>query len=107
MPFDTFSTNAYGLSKSGMIYMTKMMSRQAGPDGVRVNAIAPGFIETPLNERMRAGNPELVKIFIDHTPLGRAGRPEDIAGPAIFLASDLSAFVTGTIVVADGGYRTI
>jgi NAD(P)-dependent dehydrogenase (short-subunit alcohol dehydrogenase family) len=74
---------------------------------VRVNAIGPGFIETPLNEKVRATNPELVKVFLDHTPLGRAGKPDDIVGPAIFLASDLSAFVTGTIVMADGGYRTI
>jgi len=49
----------------------------------------------------------LVKTFIDHTPLGRAGQPEDIVGPAIFLASDLSSYVTGSIVMADGGYRTI
>jgi len=48
-----------------------------------------------------------VKIFLDHTPLGRAGKPEDIVGPAIFLASDLSAYVTGSIVMADGGYRAI
>jgi NAD(P)-dependent dehydrogenase (short-subunit alcohol dehydrogenase family) len=54
---------------------------------------------------VRANNPELIKIFMDHTPLGRAGKPEDIVGPAIFLASDLSAYVTGTIVMADGGYR--
>jgi NAD(P)-dependent dehydrogenase (short-subunit alcohol dehydrogenase family) len=75
--------------------------------GVRVNAIGPCFIETPLNEKIRAANPDLVKIFLDHTPLGRAGKPEDIVGPAIFLASDLSAFVTGSIAMADGGYRTI
>jgi 3-oxoacyl-[acyl-carrier protein] reductase len=56
---------------------------------------------------VRANNPELVKIFVDHTPLGRAGKPEDIVGPAIFLASDLSAYVTGSIVMADGGYRTV
>ena len=56
---------------------------------------------------MRANNPELVKIFMDHTPLGRPGKPEDIVGPAIFLASDLSSYVTGSIVMADGGYRTI
>jgi len=48
-----------------------------------------------------------VKVFIDHTPLGRAGRPEDIVGPAIFLASDLAGYVTGSIVMADGGYRAI
>ena len=68
---------------------------------------APGFIETPLNAQARANNPDLVKTFMDHTPLGRPGKPEDIVGPAIFLASDLSAYVTGTIVMADGGYRTI
>jgi len=59
-------------------------------------------------ERKRAcQRPGLVKTFIDHTPLGRAGQPEDIVGPAIFLASDLSSYVTGSIVMADGGYRTI
>ena len=67
----------------------------------------PGFIETPLNEKVRATNPDLVKVFMDHTPLGRAGKPEDIVGPAIFLASDLSAYVSGSIVMVDGGYRTL
>ena len=58
--------------------------------------------------QVRANDPaELVKIFMDHTPLGRAGQPEDIVGPAIFLASDLSSYVTGSIVMADGGYRAI
>jgi NAD(P)-dependent dehydrogenase (short-subunit alcohol dehydrogenase family) len=65
------------------------------------------LIETPLNAHVRANNPELVQIFLDHTPLGRAGKPEDIVGPAIFLASDMSAYVTGSIVMADGGYRSI
>jgi 3-oxoacyl-[acyl-carrier protein] reductase len=59
------------------------------------------------NEKARAANPELVKIFLDHTPLGRTGNPDDIVGPAIFLASDLSAYIIGTIVMADGGYRAI
>ena len=76
---------------------------------MRVNAIGPGFIETPLNEKVRASNPELAKVFIDHTPLGRAGktRKTSVGGRAIFLASDLSAYVTGSIVMADGGYRTV
>ena len=56
---------------------------------------------------LRATNPDLVKVFMDHTPLGRAGKPEDIVGPAIFLASDLSAYVSGSIVMVDGGYRTL
>ncbi|MGC2643747.1 MAG: SDR family oxidoreductase, partial [Pseudolabrys sp.] len=98
---------AYTTSKHGVLGFTRALAAELGKEGVRVNAIGPGFIETPLNEKVRATNPGLVQIFLDHTPLGRAGTPEDIAGPAIFLASDLSAFVTGSIVMADGGYRTL
>jgi NAD(P)-dependent dehydrogenase (short-subunit alcohol dehydrogenase family) len=98
---------AYTTSKHGVLGFTRALAAELGKDGVRVNAIGPGLIETPLNEKVRANNPELVKIFLDHTPLGRTGKPEDIAGPAIFLASDLSAYVTGAIVMADGGYRAI
>ena len=98
---------AYTSSKHGVLGFTRALAAELGKDGVRVNAIGPGFIETPLNEKVRASNPELVKIFMDHTPLGRAGKPEDIVGPAIFLASDLAAYVTGSIVMADGGYRSI
>ena len=103
----TPSSAAYTASKHGVLGFTKALAAELGKDGVRVNAIGPGFIETPLNANTRANHPEFVKVFMDHTPLGRAGQPEDIAGPAIFLASDLSAYVTGTIVMADGGYRTI
>jgi 3-oxoacyl-[acyl-carrier protein] reductase len=56
---------------------------------------------------VRADSPDLVNIFIDHTPLGRAGKPEDVVGPTIFLASDMSSYVTGSIVMADGGYQSI
>jgi NAD(P)-dependent dehydrogenase (short-subunit alcohol dehydrogenase family) len=98
---------AYTSSKHGVLGFTRALAAELGRDGVRVNAIGPGLIETPLNERVRATNPELVKVFLDHTPLGRAGRPEDIVGPALFLASDLSGYVTGSIVMADGGYRAI
>jgi 3-oxoacyl-[acyl-carrier protein] reductase len=86
---------------------TKALIAELGKDGVRVNAIGPGFIETPLNEKVRATNPDLVKVFVDHTPLGRAGKAEDIVGPAVFLASDMSAYVSGSIVMVDGGYRTV
>jgi len=103
----TPNSPAYTTSKHGVLGFTRALAAELGKDGVRVNAIGPGFIETPLNERVRATNPELVNIFLDHTPLGRTGKPEDIVGPAIFLASDLSAYVTGSIVMADGGYRTI
>ena len=103
----TPNSPAYTTSKHGVLGFTKALAADLGKHGVRVNAIGPGLIETPLNAQVRANNPELVKIFIDHTPLGRAGKPEDIVGPALFLASDLSSYVTGTIVMADGGYRTI
>jgi NAD(P)-dependent dehydrogenase (short-subunit alcohol dehydrogenase family) len=103
----TPNSPAYTTSKHGVLGFTRALAAELGKDGVRVNAIGPGLIETPLNAAVRANNPELIRIFLDHTPLGRAGQPEDIVGPAIFLASDLSAYVTGTIVMADGGYRAI
>ena len=103
----TPSSPAYTASKHGVLGFTKALAAELGRDGVRVNAIGPGFIETPLNENARATNPELVKTFLTHTPLGRAGTAEDIVGPAIFLASDMAAFVTGTILIADGGYLTV
>jgi NAD(P)-dependent dehydrogenase (short-subunit alcohol dehydrogenase family) len=103
----TPNSPAYTTSKHGVLGFTKALAAELGKHGVRVNAIGPGLIETPLNAQVRANNPELIKIFMDHTPLGRAGKPEDIVGPAIFLASDMSAYVTGAIVMADGGYRSI
>jgi NAD(P)-dependent dehydrogenase (short-subunit alcohol dehydrogenase family) len=103
----TPNSPAYTSSKHGVLGFTRALAAELGKDGVRVNAIGPGFIETPLNEKVRATNPDLVRIFLEHTPLGRAGKPEDIVGPAIFLASELSGFVTGSIVMADGGYRVI
>ena len=103
----TPSSPAYTASKHGVLGFTKALAAELGKDGVRVNAIGPGFIETAINEKVRATNPDLVNTFLSHTPLGRTGKPEDIVGPAIFLASDLSAFVTGTIVMADGGYLTV
>jgi NAD(P)-dependent dehydrogenase (short-subunit alcohol dehydrogenase family) len=101
------SSPAYTASKHGVLGFTRALAVELGKDGVRVNAIGPGFIETPLNATTRANNPDGVRLFIEHTPLGRAGQPEDIVGPAIFLASDLSAYVTGSIVMADGGYRAV
>ena len=103
----TPNSPAYTTSKHGVLGFTRALAAELGKHGVRVNAIGPGLIETPLNASVRANDPGLVKIFIDHTPLGRAGKPEDIVGPAIFLASDLSSYVTGSIVMANGGYRSI
>jgi 3-oxoacyl-[acyl-carrier protein] reductase len=103
----TPNSPAYTTSKHGVLGFTRALAAELGKDGVRVNAIGPGLIETPLNAQVRANNPDLVKIFLDHTPLGRAGKPDDIVGPALFLVSDMSSYVTGAIVMADGGYRAI
>ena len=103
----TPNSAAYTTSKHGVLGFTRALAAELGPEGVRVNAIGPGLIETPLNEQARNNNPGMVDIFMDHTPLKRSGKPEDIVGPAIFLASDMSAYVTGGIVMADGGYRSI
>ncbi len=98
---------AYTTSKHGVLGFTRALAAELGKDGVRVNAIGPGLIETKINAEARARNPDMVAMVMRHTPLGRAGKPEDIAGPAVFLASDLSSYVTGCIVMADGGFRTI
>jgi NAD(P)-dependent dehydrogenase (short-subunit alcohol dehydrogenase family) len=102
----TPSSAAYTASKHAVLGFTRALAAELGKDGVRVNAIGPGLIATPLNEKMRS-NPDLLKVFIDHTPMGRVGQPEDIANAAIFLASDMASFVTGTLLMVDGGYRTI
>lgn len=102
----TPSSTAYTASKHAVLGFTKALAAELGKDGVRVNAIGPGLIATPMNEKMRS-NADLLKVFIDHTPMGRVGQPEDIANAAIFLASDMASFVTGTLLMVDGGYRTI
>lgn len=96
----------YTAAKHGVLGFTRALAAELGPDGIRVNAIGPGLIRTPLNAENRA-NTDMESRFIAQTPLRRAGEAEDIAGPAIFLASDLSAFVTGVLIPADGGYLTL
>ncbi|HTI80351.1 MAG TPA: SDR family oxidoreductase [Acetobacteraceae bacterium] len=98
---------AYTTSKHGVLGFTRALAAELGRDGVRVNAIGPGMIETKINAEARAKNPDMVAAVMRHTPLNRPGKPEDIAGPAVFLASDLSAYVTGHIIMADGGFRTV
>jgi len=90
-------TMAYAASKAGLISLTKSLAVNLGPANVRVNAIAPGWIDTPMGTKLPA-------MAIEHTPLGRLGTPEDIAGIAAFLLSEDAGFVTGSTIVADGGY---
>ncbi len=101
----TMNAVAYTVSKHGVLGFTRALAAELGPDGIRVNAIGPGLIRTPLNAENRA-NTDMEARFMLTTPLGRSGEAEDIAGPAIFLASDLSAYVTGVLIPVDGGYLT-
>ena len=103
----TPNSAAYTTAKHGVLGFTRALAAELGKDGVRVNAVGPGLIETPLNAQARANNPDIARLSVERTPLGRTGQPEDVVGPAIFLASDLAAYVTGTIIMADGGYRTV
>jgi NAD(P)-dependent dehydrogenase (short-subunit alcohol dehydrogenase family) len=94
---------AYTTSKGGVRLMTKALAIELGPMGIRVNAIGPGFTATPLNADARQ-NPEYMANFTGRIPLGRIGSPEDIAQPAVFLASDMARYVTGVTLPVDGGY---
>lgn len=94
---------AYSASKGGIAQLTKSLAIAWAADGIRVNAIAPGWIETPLTEPLTS-DPARRQVIIDRTPLARWGRPEDVAGAALFLCSPAAAFITGVILPVDGGY---
>ena len=94
----------YVSSKHGLIGLTKSLALDWAPD-VRVNAIAPGYVVTDLTEPI-LDNDELYESIIDRTPIDRFAEPEEIAGPAVFLASDLASFMTGSCLVVDGGWTT-
>jgi NAD(P)-dependent dehydrogenase (short-subunit alcohol dehydrogenase family) len=92
----------YGMTKAAVITMTKGLAKELGPSGIRVNAIAPGLVETKFAGAL-IEDPEIQKVIKDTTPLGRHGQPEEIVGAALYLASDISSFNTGSVIVCDGG----
>jgi NAD(P)-dependent dehydrogenase (short-subunit alcohol dehydrogenase family) len=94
---------AYAASKAGVVQLTKSLAVAWAEHGIRVNAIAPGWIETPMTAPARA-DAARNRAILDRTPLGRWGTPDDIVGPALFLASDAARFITGAVLVVDGGY---
>lgn len=95
----------YAASKGAVLQITKTMAAELAQHGIRVNAIAPGVIVTPMTEVTR-DNPETAGRLLAHTPLGRFGDPEELVGPVVFLASNMSSYVTGVMLPVDGGYLT-
>ena len=95
-----FGQTNYVASKTGVIGMTKVWARELGKDGIRVNAIAPGFIKTKMTDQM----PEkVIRMMGDKVPLKRWGKPEDVANAYTFLASDQASYITGSVLNVDGG----
>jgi NAD(P)-dependent dehydrogenase (short-subunit alcohol dehydrogenase family) len=101
--FGTGAGGAYIASKHGVIGLTRQFALDGGPSGVRVNCICPGWIDTPLIAPLTGAQP-LLDWALQYTPMGRLGRPEEIARAALFLASDDSSFMTGAPLVVDGGW---
>jgi 3-oxoacyl-[acyl-carrier protein] reductase len=91
---------AYSASKAGLIAFTKSLAKEMGSRGIRVVAVAPGFIETPMTE----GLPEQVKKkYLENIPLRRFGKPEEVAEVIAFLVSDKASYISGQVIVVDGG----
>ncbi len=95
-----FGQTNYASTKAGVVAMTKVWARELGPKGIRVNAVAPGFIATPMTAKMPE---QLYEMMVERTPLRRAGQAEDIANAYLWLASNEASFVNGVVLRVDGG----
>jgi NAD(P)-dependent dehydrogenase (short-subunit alcohol dehydrogenase family) len=96
----------YSPSKGAIKMFTQSLAAELAPQGARVNALAPGVIETPMTAATR-DNPERLVAFMSRIPMGRVGQTEDLVGPVIFLASDMSRYVTGITLPVDGGFLAV
>jgi NAD(P)-dependent dehydrogenase (short-subunit alcohol dehydrogenase family) len=95
----------YNASKAAVHHLTKSLAAEWASRGVRVNAVAPTYIETPLNDFVKM-NPRMYSAWMDATPMGRMGRADEVASVVLFLASDAASLMTGSVVLVDGGYTT-
>lgn len=93
--------SSYAASKAGIIGFTKSIAHELGSRNIRCNAIAPGFIETDMTDYLKNG--EVSKAFLEKIPLGRFGSADEIANTTVFLASDMSSYITGQVISACGG----
>lgn len=93
----------YGMTKAAVISMTQTLAYEVGGTGIRVNAVAPGLVETRFSAAI-VGSEELRNLVVSRTPLGRHAMPSEIAGAALYLASDAASFVNGHVLVVDGGF---
>jgi NAD(P)-dependent dehydrogenase (short-subunit alcohol dehydrogenase family) len=94
----------YCASKGGVIALTRSLAVEWAPKSIRVNAIAPGYFVTPMTDRLKQRDPAFYQELVERIPLGRFGRAPDLAGVVVFLASEASAYLTGAVLVVDGGY---
>jgi 3-oxoacyl-[acyl-carrier protein] reductase len=95
-----FGQTSYSASKAGIIGLTRTWARELGPKGITANAVAPGFIDTPM---VRSVPPKVLSGILERTPAGRLGRPDEVANVYLFLASELASFMNGAVVGVDGG----
>jgi NAD(P)-dependent dehydrogenase (short-subunit alcohol dehydrogenase family) len=99
----SLGVSAYAASKHGVIGLTKAAALECAKAGIRVNAVVPGWIRTPMVEGGLQNNPQFEARILDHEPLGRLGRPEEVAEAVVWLCSDAASFVTGHSMIIDGG----
>jgi NAD(P)-dependent dehydrogenase (short-subunit alcohol dehydrogenase family) len=99
-------TLGYSPSKGGVKLLTQSLARELARDGIRVNAIAPGVIETAMTKATRE-DPARLAGFVGRTPLGRVGQPDELVGPVVFLASDMASYVSGVTLPVDGGFLAV
>lgn len=97
---------SYNTTKAGVRMLTQSLAVEWGDRGIRVNAIAPGYMRTDLVDEVLAENPEMEETWLENTPIGRLGRPEELKELVVYLASDASSYMTGSTVVIDGGYTS-